>query len=102
LNNEVKPEKIFAVDNPTLTQSFINQWKITIRRKIDSNDVFFSKTYTKDNSKMCVMENYQKLCNKFDWNAKLEIPLILTSWYGLLFYFLLYTIASYNQVFQKL
>jgi hypothetical protein len=78
LNEKLSPSQIFAIDNPTLTQSFVNQWNIVTRRKMDSSDVFFVKTYTKNAAKMLVMDQYNDLVNRFGWNAKLEVPLLLT------------------------
>jgi hypothetical protein len=71
------PLRIFAIDNPTLTQSFVNLWKIFTRRKQVGGDVFFVKTYHRNPAKLWAMECYEYLCAKFVWNAKIDMPLVV-------------------------
>jgi len=73
----LKPIGIRAIYNPDLTSNFINQWKIMIDRKKNSPDLFFGKTYTKDNNKMNVMKHYEEnVVTLLDCNQNLDIPLI--------------------------
>lgn len=68
---------ITAVYNPTLSNSFINAWRLMTTRKLESPDLFFARTYTKDEDKMRVMEYYEKDLLQFTpYNTKLAVPII--------------------------
>lgn len=68
---------ITAIYNPNVTTSFINQLKIFNERFISSNDLFFTKTYTKDPAKLDIMDHYNnKVTTLLDCNKKLNISII--------------------------
>ena len=70
-------ESITAVYNPALSTSFINMWRIMTTRKMESPDLFFARTYTKDAEKMKVMEYVDKDLLQFTpYNQDLTLPLI--------------------------
>jgi hypothetical protein len=51
------------LDNPVLTSSFINQWKITLsRRQNDSKTFSQEKHFQGDNEKQFVINQYHRLC----------------------------------------
>lgn len=66
--------KITAIYNKSLTVSFINQWKITITRKIQSSEQFFPNTYKKNQDKMKVMDHYEN--NILRYGNEMPIPLV--------------------------
>lgn len=73
----IRPTNIRAIYNPSLTNSFINQWKIMTSRKIHSEELFYSRTYTKDQDKMKVMKHYnENVLNLLDCNNNLDVPLL--------------------------
>lgn len=68
---------ITAIYNPSLTQSFVNLWKVMITRKVENPEMFFARTYTKDKEKMAVMNYYDKDLIQFTpYNQELAVPLI--------------------------
>jgi hypothetical protein len=80
ISKEIIPEKIFAIYNPSLTVSFINQWKVYQSRKRDNPNIFYSQNYTKgtskDDDKIWVNDQFNQLCNESIWNHKLDSPIL--------------------------
>jgi len=68
---------ITAIYNPSLTESFLNLWRVMITRKAENPEMFFARTYTKDKDKMAVMSYYDKDLIQFTpYNQELALPLI--------------------------
>lgn len=72
---------IFAIYNPVLTSSFINQWKITLsRRQNDAKTFFQERSFQGNIEKQYVIQQFDKLCEeKVPWNTRKpfsECPII--------------------------
>jgi hypothetical protein len=59
-----------------LTISFINQWKVYNTRKQNNPEIFYAKTYTKNEDKMWVNDGFMERCNKFIWNPNIDSPIL--------------------------
>jgi Leucine-rich repeat (LRR) protein len=73
---KVKLSRITAIYNKSLTVSFINQWNITITRKIRSSEQFFPITYKSNEDKMKVMEYYKNNILKYDDELVPLVPVL--------------------------
>jgi hypothetical protein len=71
----VRPPRILAVYNPALTVSFINMWNVYMTRMKDSPELFFTRSYKKNQQKLWVNEHYEMVCAKCSWNQQLSVPL---------------------------
>jgi cysteine-rich repeat protein len=69
--------QITAVYNRALSVSFVNQWKLTTTRRVESPEQFFHCTYSKDEQKINVMKYYQDNLLQFTpYNQTLQVPLL--------------------------
>jgi hypothetical protein len=76
-SQSIEPGIITAIYNHELTASFVNHWKLTITRKIQSSDFFFACTYAKIEIKNVIMQHFeQEILNVTTYNDDLVVPLI--------------------------
>lgn len=77
MKGNVQIESITAVYNPSLSSSFVNMWRVMITRKLQSCELFFARTYTRDVEKMKVMDYVDTQLLQFTpYNRDLVLPLI--------------------------
>lgn len=67
---------IRAIYNPTLLHSFINHWKLTESRFMNSRETFFKEDFSSSPQQQWILEQYQKLSKSCPWNEKLKVPII--------------------------
>lgn len=74
--SKLTPIEISAVYNKTLATSFVNNYAISVSRKLYSSEHFFSVDYRKNNDKLWIMEKFQTFADLCPWNKDLTLPII--------------------------
>eukprot|EP01124_Arcella_intermedia_P029777 TRINITY_DN6381_c0_g1_i3.p1 TRINITY_DN6381_c0_g1~~TRINITY_DN6381_c0_g1_i3.p1 ORF type:complete len:1500 (-),score=292.13 TRINITY_DN6381_c0_g1_i3:2677-7176(-) len=72
---DIEWSKAHAIYNSTLLNNFLGFRSVTLNRHRDS-PALFKKEYVKNDKRDWVMEQYNKLINNYEWNDKLDLPIV--------------------------
>jgi len=69
-------ESVTAVYNPTLTTSFINQWKVIKERIVHSGDIFNVQETTRRLAREHVEKHLDNVIQTYPWNKRISVPIL--------------------------
>jgi len=69
-------EDVTAIYNPTLTSSFINQWRVLHERLLNNTELFNTKEGSSRKEREFVEKHYEEISHSFLWNKSIDIPIL--------------------------